>query len=1016
VRRTGCASRSRTEGSETAGALIRGLAPGVLLLLSLGCGGRGKTAPVAPVPAVPPPVLRVTVQAGDYVHAVADQGAREVSLTLSDPQGHQLLQADSLTAEAEPNLPAEEIHWVADAPGEIRVALKLLAGPPCPCGLRLAEHRPATAADRERALAEAELARAHGLRRTREPKACRAGVAVYESAQRRFADLGLPRREAEPVLGLADLQRKCLGDDATALQTLTRAESLFAGNPAFEAKARGNRGELSYRLGDLDGAMDDDRRALELRHQLGNRLDEALAANDLGVVLDIRGRYDEAAARFDHALDLWRPEDGPGRKAQVLLNRGYLYRELGEAGLAGERFQEALTLFHQANDRDNEAAALNALGSLAWDAGQPSAALKPFQNALALRPPGSHGRAVTLVALGAVYRALGRPEDARKAYTEACPLFLGPGNARGQASCLGDLGRLEGGGTGQEQTALGHLDRAAGLFRALDDPPGLAWALEGKARVLSSGGRLEAARGLMEQALTAVERYRLSQASYNTRASFFATQQDLYDFLVDLLVKMRREGEALEINERSLARSLLDGLAAGGADLHPSGADPEQPTREREIEKEIDALVARQTRLSRDETTPPAQLKAVEEELGRHWNDLDRVRAALRTDDPRYAALTQPQPWKAADVQRRLLGPDTLLLEYRLGESRSLLWAVTPASLQVFVLPGRAEIEHAARAGSWSRRGDETAANLQLARLGRMLLDPVARLLPGKKRLLIVGDGILQLLPFAALPEPGIPEPLVARHEIVTLPSVSVLGELRQDVARRPRAPKALWVLANPDFGRDRAYEPLPYTREEAAAILDLVPAAGRVEVEGRAASREAVLDASLRDFRLLHFATHHTFTANDPGGGRLVLAQVGPDGREEPNGFLHLADIYQLSLRADLVVLSACRSALGKEVRGEGMMGMTRGFFYAGAERVLVSLWNVNDGGATVELMRHFYQGMLQEGLPPAAALREAQDWVRRQQRWQAPYYWAGFTLQGEWQGEPQEKGPKGHKGRKGT
>ena len=155
-----------------------------------------------------------------------------------------------------------------------------------------------------------------------------------------------------------------------------------------------------------------------------------------------------------------------------------------------------------------------------------------------------------------------------------------------------------------------------------------------------------------------------------------------------------------------------------------------------------------------------------------------------------------------------------------------------------------------------------------------------------------------------------------------------------------------------------------------------------------------------MRDYRFLHFATHGSFAATDPGGGRLVLAQVDPRGRPEPNGFLHLADIYELDLRADLVVLSACQSALGREVRGEGMMGMTRGFFYAGAERVLVSLWNVNDR-VTVELMRRFYRGILVEGLSPAAALRAAQDAIRRQKRWRAPYYWAGFTLQGEWRGE---------------
>src|SRR3954466_1417358 len=154
----------------------------LLLLLLLGCRGR---APLC----VGSPVLRIAVQPGDYIHAVADQGPRDVALTLFDSRGRQLLKVDSLTAETAPHRPAEEIHWVADAPGELRIELSLLEGPTgLPCALRLAEHRRATAADRWRALAEADLARAHALRRTYEPKACRAGAAVYESAEHRFAD------------------------------------------------------------------------------------------------------------------------------------------------------------------------------------------------------------------------------------------------------------------------------------------------------------------------------------------------------------------------------------------------------------------------------------------------------------------------------------------------------------------------------------------------------------------------------------------------------------------------------------------------------------------------------------------------------------------------------------------------------------------------------------------------------------------------------------------------------------
>ncbi len=929
---------------------------------------------------------------------VADQESRDIVLTLLDPRGRQFLEADSLTAPRPYPYPAEEIHWVADAPGRLRIKLTLSEGARGPCNLRLLEKRPATAADRQRALAEAELARAHARRRSKKPELCRAGVAQYENAQRRFADLGLPQRQAEALFGLGNLQRDCLQDKEAAVQAFVRTEPLSSGDRNFEATILQGLGELRDNLGDLDGAIDEYRRALDLRHQLGDHYDEALISSNLGHELHLRGRYDEAAAFFDRAFALWQPSDDPAKRANTLLNWGHLDLDLGEGDRARERFKAALTLYRQAKDLNNQAAALNALGLLDLDARRFAASLEPLQASLALRPAGSRGWAVTLTSLGVAYRGLGRLEEARRAYGEALPIFLGLGDTHEQASSLGNLGRLEA-TAGHDAVALADFDRALGLFRRLADSPDTAWVLEEKARVLRHRGELEAARKLMEEALATVERHRFSQTRYTTRAAFFATQQDSYDFLIDLLMEMHRktpaagyDAAALEVGERSLARSLLDGLAASGTDLHRDRgrAAPELHARERQLENEIDLLVSRETRVGQD-ANAIALLQPVEAELAHRWDELDQVRTSLRTGDPRYAALTEPRPWRAAEIQRELLGRDTLLLEYRLGEQRSFLWAVTPDSLKSFTLPGRIEIESIARPVcehlARSRSRAELSADPQLASLSRLLLDPVAPLLPGR-RLLVVGDGILQSVPFAALLEPGSGGPLVARHEIVGLPSMSVLGELRREVAGRPSVPKTLWVLADPDF--NGLFEPLPRTRQEAAAILELAPSPKRA-VLGLEASRATVLNSALRDYRLLHFATHGSFSASDLDGGRLILAQT------EANGFLHLADIYELDLRAELVVLSACQSALGREVRGEGMMGMTRGFFYAGAERVLVSLWNVNDR-VTVELMRHFYRGLLVEGLSPAAALRKAQNAIRRQADWQAPYFWAGFTLQGEW------------------
>jgi CHAT domain-containing protein len=162
------------------------------------------------------------------------------------------------------------------------------------------------------------------------------------------------------------------------------------------------------------------------------------------------------------------------------------------------------------------------------------------------------------------------------------------------------------------------------------------------------------------------------------------------------------------------------------------------------------------------------------------------------------------------------------------------------------------------------------------------------------------------------------------------------------------------------------------------------------------AASRAIATSPQLSQYRIVHFATHGILNSKNPELSGVVLSLVDDKGTVE-NGFLRLHDIFNLNLPAELVVLSACKTGLGQEVKGEGLVGLTRGFMYAGAPRVLVSLWNVDDEG-TSELMSRFYKKMLQEGQKPTAALRAAQIEMLQETKWKAPYYWAAFVLQGEW------------------
>ena len=400
-----------------------------------------------------------------------------------------------------------------------------------------------------------------------------------------------------------------------------------------------------------------------------------------------------------------------------------------------------------------------------------------------------------------------------------------------------------------------------------------------------------------------------------------------------------------------------------------------------------------------------------------------------------------------------MLDADTSLLEYSLGDERSYLWLVTQSSILSYELPKRADIEAAARrvyemltarqqavgrpVAERFKRIAKADAEFQMASmaLSKMLLGPVSPHLR-TKRLLIVADGALQFVPFAALPVSTSlknASPLMFEHEIVSLPSASALSVLRRDTAGREHAGKAIAVLADPVFDREdprlrlreESKQPalkkslgttaleramrdvelldsrgnlarLPFSREEADAILAVAPKGQAFKAVDFKATKAILESPEISQSGIVHFATHALLNSKHPELSGIVLSLVDEQGRAQ-DGFLRLHDIYNLDLSAELVVLSACQTALGKEVKGEGLLGLTRGFMYSGARQVVASLWKVDDS-VTAEFMRGFYEGIFRRGLKPAAALRAAQIEMRKKRQWRSPYYWAAFVLQGEY------------------
>jgi CHAT domain-containing protein len=425
--------------------------------------------------------------------------------------------------------------------------------------------------------------------------------------------------------------------------------------------------------------------------------------------------------------------------------------------------------------------------------------------------------------------------------------------------------------------------------------------------------------------------------------------------------------------------------------------------------------------------------------------ELARVETAIRKQSPRYAELMQPRPLRWGAVQT-LLDEKTVLFNYTLGAKRSFLWTITQDGVRSFILPPRSEIEALVKTAyndisdSPNEQGRSTGFKQAADALSRMLLEPAAETI-GSKKVIIVADGALQYLPFSSLPDPRTrattKKPILYFNEIQFAPSASVVAVLRQEAERRPAPPRSVAIFADPVFstaderfedikavGRPaetRAVESLvsrelfvsrflsrsnatgnsdiprlPFSRREADAIFSNAPAGTSFKALDFEASREKAASIDLSKYGIVHFATHGILHSEHPELSGVVLSLFNEKG-EPVNGFLRLNEIYNMKLNADLVVLSACQTALGKEVRGEGLIGLTRGFMYAGSPRVVASLWKVDDV-ATAELMKIFYQKMLRENMRPASALRAAKLEMMKQKRWSSPYFWAAFELQGEW------------------
>lgn len=855
---------------------------------------------------------------------------------------------------------------------------------------------------------------------------------------------------AESYYGAGDLTR------ALTLQkeALERWGSL--GNPRGQAQASVALGYYYSHLSEPLKALDCLQRALRLSHEAGDLRLEGLANIAIGNLKSKLGDSQEALDAFFAGRQLVEQVGARVELATALGGIGVIYYRLGDQQLALDYLQRALKLFESMGEAWGTAEVSMDLGRVHHSMGSSREALDAFERALALFRSLSMPRleAQTLRDVGLVYKSIKDPERALDSYRQALRLTKLGQDQRQEAYTLDYIGNVYE-DLKQYDNALVYYRQALPLNRIAIDPAGEALTLSDIAHSEMKRGNLAEAHRQIEAATTIAETLRAKVSSQDLRASYFATVRQIYELNIDILMQRHKaapdEGfasAAFGISEKARARSFLESLHEAQVGIR-AGVDQTLLDKQSSIEAMLNAKGERQVQLLANKDKEGAD--KLEKEIDLLTTEYAEIHNQIKASSPRYAALTAPQPLGLAETQQQILDPDSVLLEYALGDERSYVWMITHDTVSAFELAPRAEIESSARrlydlftdyqmvAGELQDKRVERQTRVaekmpqEAALLSHLILGPLAGQL-GKKRLLIVADGALLYIPFQSLIDPdsnpNSPKFLVENHEIVNEPSASTLALLLNEARGRKPPSNTIAVLADPVFeiddprikrSTDRANSDSAETqklrqalrdigisgdgvqiprllasREEADAIMASAPWGTGLKATGFSANRERVVGDELSAYRIVHFATHGLINNKHPELSGIVLSLFDSQGRAQ-DGFLRLHDIYNLHLPVDLIVLSACSTGLGKDVKGEGLVGLTRGFMYAGASGVVASLWKVDDD-ATAALMKYFYEGMFQEGLTPAAALRQAQMKLSRQKSWQSPYYWAGFIIEGQY------------------
>jgi CHAT domain-containing protein/predicted negative regulator of RcsB-dependent stress response len=834
-------------------------------------------------------------------------------------------------------------------------------------------------------------------------------------------------------LGAAQI---ALGQMDEALASLNRALEIrrAARNPDLVPLILTGIASIHRERGDGDKALEIYRQALEESRATEDRFGEANVLLNMASIYLRRGELQRALEQFNAALDLLRLLGNRDLEGSTLFNLGTTALYLGDVDQAADFYDQALALLRELKNTTWEAYTLCMIGWIHDRREDPEGALEQYTRAYDISQAAGERRslAMALYGMGRSQTALGHPREAVHLLEQAIALFRETDNTLQEVNAVLELGRAFQ-ALSDTRRAAEDFYHAVAISREHKTLMTEAVAQSAVARLERDRGNLPAAAAAIEDALRIIESIRPKVAAQRQRVTFFSSRREYYDFYVDLQMRLHERDpagghleEALAASERARARGLLDLLAEGRIDLR-RGISPELKSREEEIGNRVSLL---QGQLLDDLSQGGKKASRFEAELDRAEEESERIEWQIQREHPHYAAVRNPAPLRPERIQE-LLDERTAFLEYAVGKEGSFLFVVTRDGLQGYRLPAADELAgHVEAVRAALERGGRRQYGRYVEaahRLYEILLAPAAGSLRDKPRLIVSPDGPLLLLNFEALltgPAPaagGRPYgdlPYLLREKSVTYaPSASVFAELGEPADGNVAAASGTGLFlgfADPAYGPAAANpEPpaassplaralqeaglpsprrLPESRNEVLGIAGLYPKEQvHLYLDDQATEKNVKDNPALKDARWIHFAVHGFLNEARPELSGLVLA---PDRALGGLGLLQVYEIFNLDLTADLVVLSACDTGLGKNVSGEGLLGVSRAFLYAGAASVVVSLWQVADA-STSDLMVRFYRH-LSQGADKAEALRLSKLELIREGRYDHPYYWAPFILIG--------------------